>query len=139
GIGLIIADVGDRRGAIDVAATSKGELAAVVMPVKWSLDALALAPVPAVAEPQGWRAIAAVGDEVLPLAIGGAAGGDAVRVEQAVVPGPLAIKGESVRREPDFGQARAALAPAQRLRRMARRGSELAIGRLERILGEGGQ
>ena len=49
----------------------------------------------------------------------------------------LAIEGEPFVRRSDLDDALAAAVPRQRLDRDARRGSEFAIGGLERVLGKG--
>ena len=82
--------------------------------------------------------IAAVGDEVEPFAIGDRPVGERVRVEQHLVARPLAIEGEAVavmrRSRPALRGPRSSCSGGVAWQR---RGVELAIGRLERIFGEG--
>ena len=112
-------------------------MGAVVVPVERPLDPIRLDPVPPFAEPQVRVAIAAVGDELPPFAIGDAAVGDGVRAEQGAVPRPLAIEGEAVARRANLDYPFAAGQPRQWLGRMTGRGGAFAISRLERIFGEG--
>src|SRR5262245_42559875 len=100
-------------------------------------DRLAPDPVPALAEPQGRRRIAAVGDELGPFLVADLAVGDGVGREQGAVARALAVEGEAVIARADLDHTLAAGVEAQRLDGEAGDGRELAIGRLERVLGEG--
>ena len=84
-------------------------------------------------------AIAAVGDELLPLAVGDAAAGDGVGMEQDAVARGLAVEGEGRAVGTDLDQAVAAGNEGQRLGLGLGGRSERRVGRLGRVLGEGGE
>ena len=124
-----------------VAPSGEGEMAAVAAPVERRATCLRADPVPAFADSHSvGRRIAAVGDEFAPFAVGDAAVGDGVGVEQRLVARPFAVEGES--RSPVRRSRPARRGPAGsstvRPRGTARRRA-IAIGRFERILGEGGE
>ena len=73
GVGLVIADMGDRRGGIDRAEAHQAHLpvtALGLLEIKRSFPSLALHRVPAIGEPKRGRGIAAILDELDPLGIG---------------------------------------------------------------------
>ena len=73
GIGLVVADMHDRGRGIDRSQTAKGQLlpfAVMVLPVTGSLPALVLHCGPAIRKPQHRIGVAAVLDELGPLAVG---------------------------------------------------------------------
>src|SRR5207248_11547895 len=85
GVGLEIADVGDGRGPVDCAAAAEREFGPAVAPVQWRRDLLALDPLPALGQPQSRGAIAAVLNELAPVAVGHGPIGDVMRFEENTV------------------------------------------------------
>ena len=102
----------DWRGSVDLAPAAKRELGAVLAPVEWRSDVLALDPVPAFAQPQRRRRIAAILDELAPFAVGRAPAGELVAREEDAVTRALGVKGESLIARADFDHAVAAGVPA---------------------------
>src|SRR5207253_8427260 len=98
---------------------------------------LALNPVPAFAQPQARRRIAAVGDELRPFLVGDAAIGDPVRLEEHAVARPFAIEGEPVLGGADLDDPLPAGMEGERLDGDASCGGKFAERWFERILGEG--
>src|SRR4029453_16516909 len=76
GVSLIKRNVRNRRSAVDFASAPQGEHGTIATPIVRRLDALTLHPVPAISQPQGWDAIATVGDELRPFAVADRSGGD---------------------------------------------------------------
>ena len=102
-VGLEVAYVRDRCRPVDVAPSGEGELAVFGAPIARRSDGFPLDPVPAVGEPEGRGAVAAVTNEFAPFRVGGPAVRDFVAgmtdryavnlYEQLFIPKPWAIGG----------------------------------------------
>ena len=81
------------------------------VPVSGRGDSLALDPVPAVGQPQRGGAVAAVGDELLPLAIADEAPGERERLEQHAVRRAFVVEREALTLVADQRDAAGMLVP----------------------------
>src|SRR5262249_30480070 len=140
GIGLVIADMGHRRGEVDRPEANQAHLhvaAFRLFEIKRPLPTLAVHRVPAVCEPKRRRGIAAVLGELDPLGVGHAARGELERTDQLLVTRAFVVIGEAIAIMPDLEDP--AVKGHEGWRRSLARGHagpRLAIGRLERFCGE---
>ena len=111
--------MGDGSGRIDLAPSGQGEMRAVIVPVERAFDLLSLYPIPTFAEPKRRRRLTAVGDELLPLAVGDAVAGNAMRVQEGLMAGPFGVEGKALA-SADIYQTLVALNPGQRFGRLGR-------------------
>ena len=136
-VGLVVADVRHRRGAIDRLQPFErhGEpLPVALLPVERRVPALAVDRRPAVGEPKRGRAIAAVLHEREPFAVGDEAVGQAEGMDEHVVARRLVVPGEALAVVADLANAAGIVDPAWlgRLGRSRARPAG-AIGRPQRI------
>ena len=136
GIGFVIRDVAHRGGGIARLPARVGEML-VVPPVERRGDAFAPDPVPAVGQPQRRGAIAAVGDEPVPFAVGHQVPGQRERFEQHAVRRALVVESEALALVADHDDAAGMLVPlgcGAVLMRRSRRRRRLPHRRSERVL-----
>ena len=95
GVGLVIADMADRRGGIERPEAVKAHLhetAVGLFPIERGGPALRCHHGPAVGKPERGRAVAAVLDEGDPLGIGDAAIGEPEGTDELIVSRPFIVK-----------------------------------------------
>src|SRR5689334_1160215 len=138
-VGLEITDVGDRRRPIDLSPSAQSELGALFVPVERRGAALALHPVPTLGQPERWRPVTPICNELAPLRVGHTPVRNLMTGQEHAVAGPLGVERETFINGTDFDDALASLVEAQWLHGKAHRRRQLAIGGLERVLGHGRQ
>ncbi len=118
-VGLVVADVGDRQARVDRPGAVQGVLepdAVDLVPVERRAPALVVDPGPAVGEPQLGAAVAAVGDEPQPLAVGHQPVGEPERLEPDLVARQLVVEAEAGALVADLDQPAVDVDPAERVR-----------------------
>jgi len=139
GIGFIKADMGNRSGRVDRAPAVQpeaGPTAIALFPVKGRGDGVRLHPAPAIRQPVARIAIAAIGDEGGPFAVGHRPVSNGVGAEQRLVARPFCIKGKAIADMADVddpaGMRDPTDRPRHRDRHFARRWPDRGFGRVLR-------
>src|SRR4029077_17810844 len=107
-VGLIETHMTDRGGRIDRAKAAQAHLheaAISLFPIKRRLPTLCLDAVPAIRQPQRWRGIAAIFDELDPLRIGDETVREFERTHQLLMKRALIVVGEAFASMADFKNA----------------------------------
>ena len=141
GLGLIEADMADGRGGVDrtqaVQRHGGPTALAVRAPVERRVPAFGADPSPALGQPELRTAVAPVGHEGQPFAIGHQAVGKLERLQPGLVTRPLVVEGEVLALMPQADEPAVEADEAKGIgRRCGRRMARRRIGRRQRRLGE---
>ena len=140
GVGLVPADVDDRRGGVHRLQAVESErlpFATAALPVQRRLPAVRLDRGPAVGHPQIRAPVPSVGHEGLPVTAGDGRSGDPERAQQHVVAGPLVVEREAIAIVPDLDDPAVVVDPPGSGHRRAVAPWQCAVRRAQRVAREG--
>ena len=117
GVGLVVGDVAERLFVVDRMLAVEVEAGAPIeVPVVGRGASGAVAPTPAVRQPERRLVVAAVGDELTELAAGDRLRGDAERLEPGAMSGRLVVEREAVAGVADVDEAAVVVQPTAGMR-----------------------